>query len=99
MIFEIAQLNIKPGMENEFELGVSQAIPLFKNAKGYLGLELRRVIETPGLYHLMVQWNTLENHTIDFRNSENFQKWRGLVGHCFASPPVVVHTANVVTGF
>jgi len=41
----------------------------------------------------------VENHTVDFRNSSDFQEWRKLVGHCFASPPEVEHVSEVVKGF
>src|SRR6266702_5339245 len=34
MITEIAQIDVKPGTEAEFENGVKQAVPLFKRAKG-----------------------------------------------------------------
>ena len=44
----------------------------------------------------MVKWETLESHTVDFRGSENFAEWRGLVGHYFAAPPEVEHTETVL---
>ena len=44
-------------------------------------------------------WETVENHTVDFRGSPDFQEWRKLVGHCFASPPEVEHVQQVVKGF
>ena len=65
---------------------------------GAHGLGLHRSIETPQRYRLMVKWETLENHTVDFRGSENFAEWRGLVGAFFASPPEVEHTETVVAG-
>ena len=45
MITEIAQIEIKPGMESEFEAGVKQAAPIFKRAKGCRAMELRRSAE------------------------------------------------------
>ena len=99
MITEIAQIEIKPGMEPEFEAGVKKAAPVFQRAKGCHGMELRRSVEKPGRYRLFVSWDTLENHTVDFRNSPDFQEWRKLVGHCFASPPEVEHVRQVVKGF
>jgi hypothetical protein len=44
-----------------------------------------------------VKWGTLENHTVDFRSSEDFQAWRGLVGQYFAASPEVEHTQTVVS--
>ncbi len=99
MILEIAQIDVKPGLEAEFEAAVAKAAPLFKRAKGCRRMELQRSIEKPNRYRLFVGWETLENHTVDFRGSEDFQAWRKLVGHCFASPPEVEHTATVVEGF
>jgi heme-degrading monooxygenase HmoA len=99
MILEIAQIDVKAGMEAEFEANVARAAPIFKRAKGCRGMELQRGIEKPSRYRLFVRWETLENHTVDFRNSPDFQEWRGLVGHCFAAPPEVEHTARAVTGF
>ncbi|MBN8956722.1 MAG: antibiotic biosynthesis monooxygenase [Rhizobiales bacterium] len=99
MILEIAQIDIKQGAEDEFEDGVRKAAALFKRAKGCKGLELQRSIERPSRYRLLVQWETLENHTIDFRSSADFQEWRKLVGHCFTQPPAVEHTQLSVKGF
>ena len=99
MITEIAQIDIKPGTEAEFETGVKNAAPLFQRAKGCHGVELQRSIEKPGRYRLFVKWQTVENHTVDFRGSADFAEWRKLVGHCFAQPPQVEHVAQVVKGF
>jgi heme-degrading monooxygenase HmoA len=99
MILEIAQIDVKPGLEAEFEAGVTKAAPLFKRAKGCRGMNLQRSIEKPARYRLIVKWETLENHTVDFRGSEDFQAWRKLVGHCFVAPPDVEHTQQAVAGF
>jgi heme-degrading monooxygenase HmoA len=99
MILEIAQIDVKPGMEAEFETGVAKATPLFVRAKGCKGMELQRSIEKPGRYRLFVKWETLEDHTVSFRGSEDFQSWRKLVGHCFERPPEVEHTSRVAAGF
>ncbi|HWK96571.1 MAG TPA: antibiotic biosynthesis monooxygenase family protein [Pseudolabrys sp.] len=99
MVTEIAQIDVKPGMESEFEAGVTKAAPLFKRAKGCTAMRLERSIENPQRYRLFVAWNTVENHTVDFRGSPDFQEWRALVGHCFAAPPAVEHTQEVVKGF
>ena len=99
MITEIAQIDVKPGMEAEFETGVKNAAPVFKRAKGCHGLALERSIEKPGRYRLFVKWATVENHTVDFRGSADLQEWRKHVGHCFAAPPEVEHVQQVVHGF
>jgi heme-degrading monooxygenase HmoA len=91
MITEIAQIDVKPGTEKDFEAAVAKARPLFLRAKGGKGFELHKSIEKPSRYRLMAKWETLENHTVDFRGSEDFTAWRGLVGPYFALPPEVEH--------
>ena len=97
MVLEIAQIDVKPGMEAEFEAGVAKAAPVFKRAKGCTSMALQRSVEKPARYRLFVGWATVENHTVDFRGSENFAEWRGLVGQYFASPTEVEHTQTVLT--
>lgn len=99
MILEIAQIDVTPGMEAEFEAGVAKAAPIFRRAKGCRGMTLQRSREKPMRYRLFVQWETLENHTVDFRNSADFQEWRACVAHCFAAPPNVEHVTEAVHGF
>jgi heme-degrading monooxygenase HmoA len=99
MILEIAQIDVKPGSESEFESGVAQAVPLFQCAKGCRAMELQRSIERPQRYRLMVQWETLENHTVDFRQSADFQAWRALVSQFFDGAPYVEHTERCAVGF
>lgn len=99
MMTEIAQIDVKPGMEAQFEAGVQKAVPLFQRAKGCKGMRLARSHEKPQRYRLFVMWETLENHTVDFRGSADFQDWRKLVGDCFAVPPDVEHVSEVVKGF
>ncbi|MEP6546207.1 MAG: antibiotic biosynthesis monooxygenase [Gammaproteobacteria bacterium] len=93
MILEFAQLTIRPGSESQFETAFREAIKVLGSSKGYLSHELRRSIETPNRYALMVQWQTLEDHTVGFRGSPVFTQWRALVGPFFDSPPVVEHFA------
>jgi quinol monooxygenase YgiN len=99
MVHEIAQIDVKTGMEQAFEAGVAEATPLFRRATGCKGMELHRSIEKPQRYRLIVKWETVENHVVDFRNSPDFQEWRRLVGHCFERPPEVEHTRQAYHGF
>ena len=101
MITEIAQIEVKPGLEAEFEAAVKKATPIFQRSKGCRGMELRRSVERPSRYRVMIRWETLDNHTVDFRGSPLFQEWRALVGPYFASPPEVEHceTAMAAVSF
>jgi heme-degrading monooxygenase HmoA len=97
MVTEIALIDVKPGMEAEFEAAAAKARPLFARAKGSIGIELHKSIEKPQRYRLLAKWETLENHTVDFRGSDDFAAWRALVGPYFAAPPEVEHTVTVLT--
>lgn len=99
MIYEIAEIDVKPGAEPAFEAGVTAAAPLFRAARGCLGMELQRSIEHPSRYRLLVRWQTVENHMVDFRESPAFQQWRALVGSYFAGTPRVEHTSVVLHAF
>jgi heme-degrading monooxygenase HmoA len=96
VIYEMANIAVMAGKEEAFEAGVAQALPLFHRARGCRGVELHRSIEQPDHYVLMVQWETLDDHMVHFRGSEDFQTWRSLVGPYFAQPPVVGHTEVAV---
>jgi len=99
MVLEIAQIDIKPGQEAEFEAGVAKAAPYFKRAKGCKAMSLQRSVEKPGRYRLFLTWETVENHTVDFRGSADFQEWRKLVAHCFAGAPEVEHVHETLKAF
>lgn len=96
MIQEIASIIVTVGQETQFEDGVAQAKPLFLRAKGCHGVALHRSIENPQQYTLVVDWETVENHMVDFRESADFQEWRKLVGPYFAQTPQVHHETKVL---
>ena len=99
MYLEIATIDIKPGLEAEFESGVAKAAAFFKRAQGCHGMEVRRSVERSGRYRFLVKWDNVDDHLVRFRNSGDFQEFRQLVGHCFAAPPEVEHTVEVLKAF
>lgn len=95
MIREMAHITLKPNTQASFEAAVKKALPLFKRAQGCHLVELHHIIEKPEQYVLLIHWETLEDHMVLFRESDDFQTWRGLVGQYFAQAPEVVHTQLV----
>lgn len=91
MILEIAMLSVLEGQESAFEAAMAKAAPVIAGSPGYLGHELQRCLETPGRFVLLVRWQTLEAHTVGFRQSPAFGEWRQIVGPYFGEPPVVEH--------
>jgi len=96
MILEAAMLTVHAGQERAFEEAMAKAAPVIAVSPGYLSHELRRCVETPGRYLLLVQWETLEAHTVGFRQSPAFTKWREIIGGFFAEAPVVEHYEGVL---
>lgn len=95
MFVEIAEISVTD--PERFEAAVAEAKPYFLRAKGCHGVRLHRVVETPDVYRLVVKWETVEDHTVTFRNSGDFQEWRRLASPFFAQPPKVTHSRDVLT--
>lgn len=92
MILEIADIRIHPGQNAAFELAIARGVnEVIHQAKGFQGFKVNRGIESPERYVLHIFWETLEDHTVAFRQSELFTQWRSIVGPFFASPPSVEH--------
>lgn len=92
MILEIADIRIQPGRNAEFEAEIRRGVEtVIATAKGFRGYKVNRGVESPERYVLMIYWETLESHTVDFRGGPLFPQWRAIVGPFFAQPPVVEH--------
>jgi heme-degrading monooxygenase HmoA len=91
MILEMAVLNVIPGREAEFEAAFREASSLIASMKGYIAHDLWRCLETNGRYVLLVKWETLEDHTIGFRGSPEYQRWKRLLHHFYDPFPTVEH--------
>ena len=99
MILETAELTVASGQEAQFEAAVREAVPLFLASQGCRGVRLQRVVETPDIYRLLVEWETLEDHTVHFRGSDAFAQWRALVSPYFARPPAVTHSEETLSSY
>jgi heme-degrading monooxygenase HmoA len=92
MILEVAEFRIKPGTQAAFEAAIKQGVEtVIAKAKGYRGHKIHKGIDSPERYLLMIWWDTVENHTVDFRQSPAFPEWRAFVSPHFAAPPVAEH--------
>ncbi len=92
MILEIADIRIPPGQNAAFEEAIQRGLrTVVSQAKGYLSGQVHGCQESPERYVLQIQWDTLEDHTVGFRQGPLFPQWRGIVGPFFAVPPVVEH--------
>ncbi|WP_155297756.1 antibiotic biosynthesis monooxygenase family protein [Deinococcus kurensis] len=98
MILEIALLQIRPGLTEEFEAAFAQAQGFIAGMHGYVRHELHHCLEDDHRYALLVWWETLEDHTVGFRGSAKYQQWRALLHHFYDPFPTVEHFTRVALG-
>ncbi|HEX5682529.1 MAG TPA: antibiotic biosynthesis monooxygenase [Ideonella sp.] len=92
MILEHADIRIAPGQQAAFEEAITRGLrTVISRAKGFRGAQVQRGVESPERYLLLLHWDTLEDHTVGFRQGPLFTEWRAIVGPFFAVPPVVEH--------
>lgn len=90
-------LPVIPGQEAAFEAALEAALPLIASSPGFRGLSVSRGVESPGHYLLLVEWDSLEAHTVGFRGSPAYTEWRDLLHHFYDPAPDVQHFAPLVT--
>jgi heme-degrading monooxygenase HmoA len=95
MVLEIADITVLPGTDDEFADAVREGIRYVADTPGFRSARLTRGIETPGRYVLLIEWDSIEAHTVGFRESENFGRWRGCIGPFLDGAPRVEHFDDV----
>jgi len=95
MILEAVMLQVKVGMEAEYEEAFRGASKIISSMKGYISHELQRCMEVEGKYLLLVQWETLEDHIVGFRQSNEYQQWKKQLHHFYDPFPIVEHFEKV----
>ena len=98
MILEVAILDVKPGQERDFEAAFVLAQALVSGMDGYISHELQKSLEVDGRYLLLVHWETLEDHTVGFRGSPEYQEWKALLHHFYDPFPTVEHYRPIWAG-
>ena len=91
MVLEHALLDVISGLEVEFEEAFSRARDVISKSPGFISLKIVRGIERPSSYLLLVEWESLADHTIGFRQSARYAEWRELLHHFYDPFPVVEH--------
>ncbi|MBW4622462.1 MAG: antibiotic biosynthesis monooxygenase [Cyanosarcina radialis HA8281-LM2] len=97
MILEVAILDVKSGLAEEFEAAFKTASNIIASMPGYISHELQRCLENPNRYILLVRWQQLEDHTVGFRRSPQYQEWRFLLHHFYEPFPTVEHYESVLS--
>ena len=95
MVLEHAVLNVKQGQEDAFMVALGEAKNLIARTDGFIGLEVSRCLEDPSTFLLLVEWETLEDHMVNFREGPDFEAWRAALHHFYEPFPVVQHFTTV----
>jgi len=95
MILEAAILQVKSGAEPDFEETFKKASVIISSMPGYISHELHRCLEAKGKYLLLVRWQQLEDHTVGFRGSSEYQEWKRLLHHFYEPFPTVEHFVQI----
>ena len=95
MVLEVAILDVRPGLEADFEVAFEEAQHIISSMPGYISHQLQHCIEKPARYLLLVNWQKLEDHTEGFRQSTQYQRWRELLHHFYLPFPEVEHYSTV----
>ena len=96
MIVEHAILIVKPKDMAAYEAALREALPLISATPGFIKLDVRPCLEKAGCYLLLVEWEKLEDHTIGFRQSDHYLKWKALLHPFYAPFPEVLHFGEAV---
>ncbi len=98
MVLEVAILNVRRGQERDFEAAFRDAQHLISAMPGYRSHQLQVCLEQTGRYLLLVNWERLEDHTVGFRGSQQYQQWRQLLHHFYEPFPDVEHYEVILEG-
>jgi heme-degrading monooxygenase HmoA len=95
MVLEIADFTIRSGAEEQFAAAYGQARELLAATPGFVSARLTRGIESPSRFVLLVEWASVEAHTVGFRESERYPRWREIISPFYDGAPKVEHAADV----
>ncbi|MEM8642179.1 MAG: antibiotic biosynthesis monooxygenase [Cyanobacteria bacterium P01_G01_bin.54] len=91
MVLEVVILDVIPGQAAAYEAAFTEAAPIIATMPGYRSHQLKRCLEKANRYILLVEWETLADHTEGFRCSAAYQDWKRLLHHFYDPFPVVEH--------
>jgi heme-degrading monooxygenase HmoA len=94
---EHALLEVIPGREDEFVSAMEAAKTHIAASPGFVSLRVERCLERPNCFLLLVDWDSLQDHTEGFRGSPAYEEWRAALHHFYDPFPLVEHFEVVVT--
>jgi heme-degrading monooxygenase HmoA len=97
-VWEITEMQVAQGREDEFVHTFQSHLSIVKNAEGALDCKLLRGVDKEGAFLLLIEWQSVEHHTEVFTKSEGFTTLSTAVAPFLTAPPAVFHGAIVLDG-
>ncbi len=94
MVLEVALIDVTDA--KEFEAAFRGARDALASTTGCRSVRMTRGLESPNRFVLLVEWDSVEAHEMNFRQTDRFTQWRDAIGPFFAGPPTVEHFTDVV---
>ncbi len=95
MVLEVALIDVQDGTAEQFASAYRIAREILLSTPGLRSARMTHGIERPTRFVLLVEWDSVEAHEVNFRQTDRFGRWRGLIGPYFAAPPLVEHYEDV----
>jgi heme-degrading monooxygenase HmoA len=95
MVLEVADIEVTPGTEDQFAAAYRSVRDMLVGTPGCRAARMTRGIESPSRFVLLVEWDNVEAHEQNFRGTDRFVTWRGVLGPFFARPPHVEHVRDL----
>ncbi len=94
-VVEVAIIDVRDGTQDQFPDAYRGARSILTETEGVRSVRMTHGVERPTRFVLLVEWDSIEAHQHNFRETERFERWRAAIGPFFAQPPFVEHYTDV----
>lgn len=95
MVLEVALISVLAGQEDAFASAYLKGRETLATTPGCRSVRMTRGVESPSKFTLLVEWDSVDAHLENFRATDRFHTWRGLIGPYFDGAPLVEHFTDV----
>jgi quinol monooxygenase YgiN len=93
VVLEVALIDVTD--PDRFAAAYRSAREILATTPGCRSVRMTRGIEAPERFVLLVEWESVEAHDANFRQTDRFTRWRAAIDPYFATPPRVEHFTDV----
>jgi heme-degrading monooxygenase HmoA len=95
VVTELVDLQIEDGSESDFIAAYQGVVEVLKSTYGCRSVRLTRGVESPSHFVLLVEWDSLEAHRKNFRETDRVIKWRAALNGFFAREARMEHFMDI----